>query len=144
MKNNKSGSALLLVIMTLTMFLLYVSTVWQSTSYTHEILHMRQEYEERFWAMHGLMMWAIALCKENFDTMINFVKYETKTITIKHWPPWSKNSTRSKIEFSVFKKDTLIIKVARDTGNTFLSCILRKEEKSNKLFIESWEEKKEN
>lgn len=147
MKSKKTGSALLVVLMIMTVLLLYLTTIWQTAGYTYEIMRCRKEYEERLWSTHALMMWAIALSKENFDTLVSFVQYGPKTITIKHWPPWSKKYTHGSVEFGMLDGDQLALKVTTGTKkgkNSSVRCIFKREKKGDQevmFIIQNWEEK---
>jgi len=136
----KKGSALLMVITLMSIFLLYLTTVWYTTSYTYQLMLASKNYQSQRLQATSLMLWTIALCKENFDTLKTYARYESKTITLKKWPPYSKKNSYGKVTFSVLD-DALALKVTHE-GKTIVCNIhrLQEDDKEPKFEVEKWQE----
>lgn len=137
------GSALLLVIMIMGALLMYLTTIWMAASYTHENALAHTTYQERYWLQYALMMWTVELCKKNFDTMQAHVHYGPKSISIKKWPPSSKQSCSAVVGISTINETKLALKVTLDSKKMHCYCLLKRIKEDGqpaKFVLEEWDD----
>ena len=129
----KKGSALLLVILVMSMVLLYSATVWRSASLVHALAVARQDYEQRSWLHHALMTWALAVCKENFDQMLNHLQHGPKEITIKKWPPCAQKSYQGLVKLEKRSDDEIALEAQLKSAkkNKSITCLLQHKKKES-------------
>ncbi len=104
---NKPGSAFLILLFIMMSLLLYVGTVWRTTSYLVEISLQREKYEQRYLAAYALLQWSLALCKQEFDTIQQKTTTNPLVIPIKKWPPIESALYSGTIEFTQKNMDHL-------------------------------------
>jgi hypothetical protein len=120
MEKNKEGSGLLIIIILMSGFVLYLSSIWHATVHLAHISLLREQYEKEYSATLGLMNWAIDLTKTNFDIISNEASTE---INLK-WPPKSKNSFDATVTFEKLDEKHIAI-CARTTHESQANCILK-------------------
>ena len=142
----KEGSALLVTITVMTVLLVYMATVWQAARYSYEIVQQRTALEKQYWVTQALMLWAVALAKENFDSITNLVKSDPKELLLKKWPLWSKKPSRARVNSSMLNEDALKLSVALETKQKkerVFSCALERIKKNDQeiyFTLKEWHE----
>jgi hypothetical protein len=128
MSAKSTGSALLIMMFIMMGLLLYIGTVWRTTSYLSEISWQRQKYEQHYLATYALMKWVLSTCKQEFDTIQQKIGTESLVIDIKKWPPMEQSLGSASIEFIPKNAHTLELRTNLYDGqhNNYcsLSCSL--------------------
>lgn len=87
--------------------LMYVGTVWRTTSYLADISLQKEQYERHYLSAYALMQWSLALCKQEFDTIQQKTITNPLVIPIGKWPPIEKAEYSGSIEFTQKNIDNL-------------------------------------
>ena len=130
----KNGSALVTILLVMTIVLLYTASIWRATCLVHEVALANQEYEQLYWANVGLMHWAQALCKHNFESLLLLCKDRSQELIIDKWPPQKKNGKKGIVSFTN-KENAIALKTHIDQGKK-ITCTLKREKKGDEeMFI---------
>jgi len=124
------GSALVTVILLLSFLIIVATQVLRSTIFAQDSVLARQKYEQEYQSLRGIMNYALALSKENFDILLR--NTDEKLYTLHNWPDGKGailiQSDKSKLSIRVTK--------VHKKNDHALQCILYK--KDGHFFIDNW------
>jgi len=125
------GSALVIILLVMTIVLLYTASIWRTTCLVHEVALANQEYEQLYWANVGLMHWAQTLCKHNFESFLLLCKDKSQELIIDKWPPQKKNGKKGIVSFTNKDiEDAFVLTTQVDQGKK-IRCTLKREKKGD-------------
>ena len=129
----KNASALVTILLVMTIVLLYTASIWRATCLVHEVALANQEYEQLYWANVGLMHWAQVLCKHNFEQILFLCKDKSQELIIDKWPPQKKNGKKGIVSFTNKEdiEDACVLITHIDRGKK-IRCTLKREKKGDK------------
>jgi len=84
---HSNGSAILIVILFMSVLSIFCISLWQSSSLFHDISLQRLAYEQKYRAAQGGLNYAIAFCRKNFDDILKACKERGQTYQIE-LEPW--------------------------------------------------------
>jgi len=126
MKTNREGSGLFIVILLLSGLMLYTLSIWQATAYLSNISLLRVQYEKDYCATLGLINWAVALTKTNFDALIT---QPATTLSFK-WPPTDKQP-------STVKQYNATVEITTDDAKSISLCAQLKDNQENSCVLKA-------
>jgi hypothetical protein len=137
-----TGSALLVLIGLLALIMIYIHTSLRLTSQIHDIALLRGKSMQHMYATEGLLLYGIAWCKKNIETVESTIKKRPIYEIYKgswHWMPdktWEgslvltyKKPTEYYLEASLYNKNKIIAKQV---------CTLMYDVHNNKYTIKLW------
>jgi hypothetical protein len=143
---NKQGSIIIFIIILLSALGICVAGVWHSMVFALRISHKRQLYEQRYRATEGLLIYGIALCKQNWEQINNTSASLESKVCIPSWPSGDGQSYDGLLTIKQLEPDHIKIRAALLKGPVevcALSCSLKKEtiegsDESARFIINEW------
>lgn len=140
MKNNQRGSTIIMVLCVMTAVLLLAGVALRNSVYGLDIALKRLEHEQQFRAVDGLMRYAIAAVKENYDLLSK--QSDTVVWNIGQWPTMYHNSPyRGMITIRCSDGIAVAVSLERSKNTVCgLSCVVLQgqDEDSHNFYIKNW------
>ncbi len=132
----RAGSALITVILVLTVLVILATNVLRSTIFAQNIAIERQRHECNYQLTHGLMNYAIELCKENFDTLLEKAQKKPYELQVSNWPDGATLCTGNVIIEN--KNGALNIIATKKSTKKALALACRMHKKQDLFFVDNF------
>ena len=143
MKNNQSGSALVMVLLITTVLMICSANVWHTSFFATDITRKRQQAEQQFWATHGLMMYALAYVQQNFNDSVIQTPTPVKHST-DYWPCGDGRPYSGVVSYAIRDEKAVQVRaqlIAHGTTTPVCSlvCTVRYNPKAQQCVIDGWQ-----
>ncbi len=125
----KDGSALLTMVLLTSICMIFCLLCWQLTITSHDLVIKKQEQDQQYQTSNALLVWALDLCKNNFE-MIHYYKENYKKNLSFELPGWvvQHKTYKGTVLFTSKNDTTIIIKITMRTPYPYIhSCSLIRE-----------------
>lgn len=125
----QEGSVLLTIVLLTTMSLFFCLLCWQMTITSHNLVLTKQEADQQRQLINTLMIWAVDLCKNNFETIQYYKKNYKKELSFE-LPGWVVHNKVYNGSLSFSSKDDVSVAIKiimRKPQQYKLSCSVTRE-----------------
>jgi len=142
-QHTRNGSALVIVMLLMTVIMVCIANTWHTTFYATDIARKRQCCEQRLRATEGLINYAVALCKDNWQELVT-QKAQEGTLSTVQWPCGDGQLYAGTVTIKLNNKSEALLKAQLiDHGTVIctLGCVVRSREDEQgvaALSVEGW------
>lgn len=79
---NKNGSCLMTLLILLTLISFFCLHIWRNAVLLFDTVTAKQEFQQHFYCAQGMLTWAIDLCKNNFDDLLDYTTMYNRNLVI--------------------------------------------------------------
>jgi hypothetical protein len=131
---HQSGSSILTIMIIITLITILCLNMWRMTVVAHDVALKKQSYEQHIQPLNGIMIWALDICRNNFELVFNYAITRKEGVHIEI-PSWNINQTIYAVDLVFKNKGTSTLSIAAQLLDkkkpvAHLTCLV------SKLFIE--------